>query len=174
MSVFDQDTEKIQYELLEQLLNKYDINDVKIDENPDSHLRADRVLYAIGKLQNEVMELSEQRDEAVHFYTEAIEKKTKNMRYLEGMLEYFINNEDKKTIKLPNGTLKLRTTKKFEYPSDDVLLNFCKERDIPVVMTEKPNLSVVKKYIKTTGEEPEGMEVVEVTSFTYKTNREGQ
>ena len=67
--------------------------------------------------------------------------------------EYFIDNEGKKTINLPNGTLKMRTTKNFKYPDHDILLEFCKERDIPVVVTEKPNLSVVKKYIKTTGKE---------------------
>ena len=172
MSVFDQETDKVQIDLIDKILDKYDINDVNIEENPETHLRADRILYVINKVKSEVNELNQLRDESIEFYNNEIDKKSKNINYLEGMLEYFIDNEGKKTINLPNGTLKMRTTKNFKYPDHDILLEFCKERDIPVVVTEKPNLSVVKKYIKTTGESPEGMEILEVTSFSY-TTKEG-
>jgi len=167
MSVFETKLEGVEIDTLNNILKKYDANDIDLDENPDSHLRADRILYLLDKIKKEIRDDENQKLEAITFWDDRIEKKIKNSAYLEEMLEYYMSQNEKKTIKLPNGTLRVRKSKKFNYPDADVLLEFSHFRKLETNITEKPNLKVIKEYITNTGDHPDGLVVEENSSFSY-------
>lgn len=167
MSVFETKLEGVEIDTLNNILKKYDANDIDIEENPDSHLRADRILYLLDKIAKEIHDDEDHRLEAITFWDDRIESKIKNSAYLGEMLEYYMSQNKQKTLKLPNGTLRVRKSKKFNYPDADILLEFSKMRKLETNITEKPNLKVLKEYITNTGDHPDGLVIEESSSFSY-------
>ena len=152
MSLFN-NVELIEEDVLAKILSEYNENTGLELLPEDSNVRADRLLYVIDKIQNEQKELETQ----------------KHIDHLETNLRLFMDHMDKKTIKLPNGTLRMRTTKKFLYPEDkSVLLEFCQTRNIDLIVSHKPDLKSLKKYITITGDIPEGLVIEDVNNFSFK------
>jgi hypothetical protein len=168
MSLFN-NVELIEEDVLAKILSEYNENTGLELLPEDSNVRADRLLYVIDKIQNEQKELETQKQNSIDFYDDAIAKKKQHIDHLETNLRLFMDHMDKKTIKLPNGTLRMRTTKKFLYPEDkSVLLEFCQTRNIDLIVSHKPDLKSLKKYITITGDIPEGLVIEDVNNFSFK------
>ena len=173
MSNIYENIEKVEKDMLEVILSKYNANDVDLNDT-GSNIRADRVLYVLDKINEEIKEMADQRIQAVEFYNTEIEKKEKIGDHLRFNLKSFIEAKGEKTIKLPNGTLRMRTTKKFIYPEDNSsIIKFCEDRKIELSVLIKPDLKKLKKYITETGDSPEELKIEEHDSFSYKTAKEG-
>lgn len=168
MSLFD-NVELIEEDILGKILKSY--NGIESIENleEDSNIRADRLLWVIEKINAEIKELELEKQKSLEFYDHAIKKKRVHTNHLEECLKGFIKIKDKKTIKLPNGTLRLRTSKKFIFPENkERLIEFCNTRNINTIQTTKPDLVQLKKYITKTGDMPEGLEIEDTDSFSYQ------
>ena len=172
MSAFELNMDNVHADLLEDLLKKYDAVDIDVDTPPEDHIHADRILYVIEKVNQEVYGLMEQMEKSVDFYKSQIEKKKKSIGYLESNIKTFLERSGKKTIQLPNGTLRNRNIKKYTFPTDHdgELIKWSTERNIGHRLTVKPDKTKIKQYIEKTGEIPEGVEIEEVVSFSYKTS----
>jgi len=143
------------------------------DEFKEIHI--DRMLFKIGELEQEIEELESAKEDSVEFYNRRIDTvkaqiKARSMR----METYSMAQAEvtgKKTIKVPNGTLRYVTRNKPIWPEDnESLLKFSWDNDIPTRVTEKPDKKSILEHIKESGDCPEGFKEEEVNSFTFKTN----
>ena len=76
----------------------------------------------------------------------------------------------KKTVKTPNGTLKMTTRTRKEFGEDLDLIKFSYDNQIPTLVTERPNKKAIASYIKETGNSPQGYNEKTETTFSLKTN----
>ena len=162
------------YENVKDRFRLLDIDD--INEKPDfnNHINADRLLRAIQKSDAEIKDYKIQQENSNEFYNRKIKKIEESVKYIRGILQQFLSNSDKKTLSLPNGTLRQRNIKKFHWDVDDsILVDFCHENKVPIIVNTKPDKKELKKYIIKTGDTPQGVYIEEIESFTYKTNEGG-
>lgn len=145
---------------------------VEEDETPivEQHIQADRLLWKIHKMQSEIESIEVAMQGSAEFYQRKIEKIQENIKYLEIGLNGFITATGQKTVQLPNGTMRLRKTRKTQYPEDTVLIAFCNQYGISTRVKESPDKKAIQAYIQETGEIPEGYEEEDNVNFTYSLN----
>ena len=148
----------------------------KSSEEPMKDIHVDQMLKKVAKLEREIEELETLKADSAEFYNRRIASiKAKIDVRAEAMQTYMIAMNDKlgkKTIKVPSGTLRYVSRKKPIWCDDDELINFSKENNIPVKINEKPDKISILEYIKNCGDYPNGFEIQEVSSFTFKTNND--
>jgi len=158
---------------IEQTLVQHDSHDlfevVDVENQPEENLQADRILWVIGKLEYELglIELDEQQ--SAEFYIMKKDKKERQISYLGDKLHMFISGQNVKTIKVPNGNIRLTTRKKDIYPDDEILMAWCIENDIPLRIKSEPDKKIIKEYITDTGNAPDDYYMEEQTTFSFKT-----
>ena len=145
-------------------------------------LRADQMLAAIEKLDeqmNEVIELAEEEIKLIEDYRkQELEKLDKKRSWLTFNLEGYIRSTGEKTIALPHGQIKLRQGRQKVQVID--MAKFLKIGDrlnllrkIPESL--EPDLSAIQQHIKRTGEIPIGVDVIPgETKFSYSLTRGGK
>jgi hypothetical protein len=118
--------------------------------------------------------------EKVNNWLESVNKVLENsIEYYKGLLlEYYLeekrNNPKLKTLSVPNGKFKCRTTKKINY-DDDKMLQYLKDNHSSLIETvEKFNKSEVKKLFQNgvdqfTGEIVDWITETEEVTYTVKT-----
>ena len=148
----------------------------EVKETDINELHADQMLYKIAQLEKEIEEIKEKQMASAEFYDRRIESVLKQIQYRANFLESFMMQElkssNKKTAKMPNGTLRVtsRTVKRFG--ENDDLIKFSYAHNIPTRVTEKPDKKAISDYIKETAHIPDGYEEEVETSFSYKTNNQ--
>lgn len=127
----------------------------------------DLIIAEVSKLSNQIEEVFREAEQEVQIINDwAMNKNAKTqerINFLKQKLEKFIRDQDKKTIDLPNGTLKIRKKPdKVEVKDLDLFLQHANKDMITVVPESiKPNLSGIKSVIKMSGRVPEGVELIE-------------
>lgn len=127
----------------------------------------DLVVAEVGKLTNQIEEVFREADREVQIINDwAINKNAKaqeRIEYLKMKLEKFIREQERKTLDLPNGILKIRKKPdKVEVKDLDLFLQNANKEMITVIPESiKPNLSGIKSVIKMSGRVPKGVELIE-------------
>ena len=148
----------------------------EVKETDITEIHADQMLYKISQLEKEIEEIKEKQMESAEFYDRRIASVLKQIQYRANILESFMLNEikatNKKTSKMPNGTLRMTTRTVKRFGENDDLIKFSYAHNIPTRVTEKPDKKAISDYIKETAHIPDGYEVEVETSFSYKTNNQ--
>ena len=137
----------------------------------DTQVQADRLLKLIGKMESAIVELEDEAYNAEQFYKTEIAKRKDRIGQISFYLESYLMTSEKKTIKLPNGCLSIRKWSKVGWPDNDVLLAFSKVNNISVRVKpeeQAPDKRELLKYIKKTGEVPEGYVESDTQTFSYQ------
>ena len=127
----------------------------------------DLVVAEIARIEGDMREINSNCDKEVELIKEwALNRNVKlqeRIDFLKLKLEAFIREQDKKTIDLPHGTLKLRRTPdKVEVTDLDLFLAKANKDMVTIVPEQiKPSLTAIKKWIKMTAKVPEGITVIE-------------
>jgi|TARA_R100000008_G_scaffold82968_2_gene67814 hypothetical protein len=157
------DEREIKLEELHGEMEDSDILDVHVDQ----------ILWKICQLENEIHDIKYKQAESKEFYDRRIESVNKQIAYRRNLLESFMQSElqktGKKTLKMPNGTLKMTTRTSREFGDEKELIKFCYDNNIPTRVTEKPDKKEILKYISTSGDVPMGYTETTDTTFSYKT-----
>ena len=148
----------------------------EVQESDITEIHADQMLYKIAQLEKEIEEIKEKQMESAEFYDRRIASVLKQIQYRANILESFMLNEikatNKKTSKMPNGTLRMTTRTVKRFGENDDLIKFSYAHNIPTRVTEKPDKKAISDYIKETAHIPDGYEEEVETSFSYKTNNQ--
>ena len=165
---------------IEELLLEAEQREKDYKEQMDK-LKADQMLAAIEKLDeqmNEVIELADEEIKLIEEYRkQELEKLDKKRSWLTFNLEGYIRSTGEKTINLPHGQIKLRQGRQKVQVID--MTKFLKVGDklnllrrIPESL--EPDLSAIHQHIKRTGEIPVGVDVIPgETKFSYSLTRGG-
>ena len=136
-------------------------------------VHADQLLWKIGKLEKEIENLKLRQQESIEFYDRKIESVQKQINFRANVVETHIKNEHeqngKKTIKLPNGVLRLTTRTKKIFGDEKALIDFSFKHNIPTRVTEKPDKKAIAEHIKVWGDAPDICSEEVETSFTFQT-----
>jgi|TARA_R110001606_G_scaffold383587_1_gene545938 hypothetical protein len=145
-----------------------------VDKDNIVDIHVDQILWMIGKLEGEIADIQQKQVESKEFYDRRIDAIQNQINYRSALLESFMQgqfrNNDKKTSKMPNGTLKLTTRLSRKFGDDDTLIKYSYDNDLPTRVSEKPDKKAIIEHIKNTGDVPDGYEEEEETSFSFKTN----
>ena len=144
------------------------------EEDGLSEIHADQVLWKMSQLETEIEEIEYKKQESAEFYNRKIESIQKQISYRENLLEtYMITSvaSGKKTVKTPNGTLRMTTRTSRNLGDDDDLVKFSYDNNIPTRVTEKPDKKAILEHIVNNGNIPSGYSEVVETKFSYKTNK---
>jgi len=137
----------------------------------DAHV--DQILWKLGQFENEIEDVKQKQIESKEFYDRRIDSINKQISYRNNLLATFMQGElqrtGKKTIKMPNGTLKMTTRTSREFGDTKELIKFCYDNNIPTRVTEQPDKKEILSYINTSGDIPKGYSERTETTFSYKT-----
>ena len=135
----------------------------------------DLVVKEVARLELEIAEVNCHTDYELQIIRDwALQKNVKyhdRIMFLQLKLESFIRAQDKKTIDLPHGTLKLRQKPDKVEITDMELFMKSATKEMVIIKPEeiKPSLTNIKKWIKMTSKIPQGVTVIEgKTEFTLK------
>ena len=142
-----------------------------------SQLAADAVLWQITELEAAI----EQVEDIAHQETSVIEIwKTaetgilqRRIGLMSAALEPFMRAQNRKTVRLPHGELRLRALQdKIEVDRD--AFDFTREDLVRIIPEQRePDLKAIRANLKSTGEIPDGVEITpQAPKFSYKTLRE--
>lgn len=178
---------------LEKELFEEEFNELGFDEENLRILdkeQAEFILKQISKLEEEEAEINEVCDKEINKVTEKVnnfrDKRLKvilsRKAYYSDALEKYaigqLDGTDKKSIKLPYGTLQFRTTNKFEY-DEDKLMTFLKKNEHKEFIEIKESIKKadLKKKIQVNEDkvtlddkEIEGITVSKEKKFSIKTS----
>ena len=163
---------------IEKLDNIFDLEELAeevSDINDMSEVHTDQILWKIGNLNQKMEYIKRSQQESVDFYNRRIEALQKQIDIRAKLLEDLMRDKNSsddslKTIKVPNGTIRLTSTTKRIFPSDDEMIKYCEENKIEggIKSTKKPVKKAILDYIKNTGDIPDGYEEETVKNFSYK------
>ena len=143
--------------------------------NDMSDVHADQILWKIGALNAQIDSMKKSQQESVEFYNRRMEAMQKQIDRRSSLLEDLIRsknslNDSVKTMKVPNGTIRLTSNTKKYFPSDEETIKYCEENKIEggIKTTRKPVKKAILEYIKNTGIIPEGYEEETIQNFSYK------
>jgi len=149
--------------------------EAEVKETDEALAYYDLVVKEIARLESEIAIVTSNTDREVSIIKNwALERNVKffdRIEFLQLKLEAFIRAQDKKTIELPHGTLKLRAKPDKVEITDIELFMKSATKDLVIVKPEeiKPSLTNIKKWIKMTTKVPKGVAVIEgKTEFTLK------
>ena len=149
--------------------------EAEVKENDEALAYYDLVVKEIARLESEIAEVTSNTNREIAIIKDwALQRNVKffdRIEFLQQKLEAFIRAQDKKTIELPNGTLKLRQKPNKVEITDMELFMKSATKDMVIIKPEeiKPSLTNIKKWIKMTSKIPQGVTVIEgKTEFTLK------
>jgi phage host-nuclease inhibitor protein Gam len=158
-------------------------SDLDLDQDPQADQwddsKVNRYLYVIQKMRDEIENATQvgmdQIRTAEEFIARETRKREKTIEFLTQGLHMYAMGQDRKTIETPTGALKLRVRQdKVTIPDQSVVIEWAEHYNNPEILIHKTTVSLaeVKKYIKQTGDIPEGVEVEsQEPSFTVVTNK---
>ena len=143
------------------------LEQAEVNENNEALAYYDLVVKEITRLEGEIALVTSNTDREVAIIKNwALERNVKffdRIEFLQLKLEAFIRAQDKKTIELPHGTLKLRAKPDKVEITDMELFMKSATKEMVIVKPEeiKPSLTNIKKWIKMTTKVPDGVAVIE-------------
>jgi len=152
-----------------------DFDELEVENLHITNENVEKVIYSYRSLERQVKELAERKNASIEFYNGEMAKVEKNMDYKSNVLRSFVEGNNKKTMKFPNGTMSIRkSTKHIHSGSEKKLIEWCEKTDKGdqfglVKETKRPSKSAIIKFIKDTGFSPDDWDIVEKSSFTIKT-----
>jgi hypothetical protein len=141
--------------------------EAEVKENDEALAYYDLVVREVARLEGEIAEITSNTDREVQIIKSwALDRNVKffdRIEFLQLKLEAFIRAQDKKTIELPHGTLKLRAKPDKVEVTDLELFMKSATKDLVITKPEeiKPSLTNIKKWIKMTSKVPDGVAVIE-------------
>jgi len=142
-------------------------------------LRADQILGAVAKLEEEMFDVNELCEKEIklieEYRTKEIARLDKKRSWLVWNLEGFMRSSGEKTLNLPHGRLKLRKGRdRVAIIAMEQFLKIGQKlglvRKIPESVA--PDLQAILNHVRTTGEVPPGIEVIPAdVKFTYSTTK---
>ena len=135
------------------------------------------VLRKIKKLEDEKAEEQELAKAEKHRIEKWLEERERSidykLDYYNAILENYLREQGKKSVKLPFGTIRYRKRpEKFKYDDEKVIDYLKKHYPEEVKISESYNKSNIKKLVKEHGEIPEGVEIEEQEAkFEVKTEK---
>lgn len=139
---------------------------ITTDEVVEGQTTANKYLYVIAKLRNEIEDVKkvgqDQIESAQAYIDRQSNKREKTIDFLSERLHLFMMGQDQKTISLPNGDLKMRAKQdKVHIPDQTVVIEWAEKTGTTSILNHKTTvfLAEVKRYIKETGDIPDGVEV---------------
>lgn len=157
------------------------IREAEEKEEQLSYEYADLLLLEIKNLQSEIdknFDTAEKESEIIKDW--AIKKNSKlqdRVEFLEKRLNKFILEQEKKTIDLANGVIRLRKGReKLVIEDADKLLSLPYSSELITHKEEDvPNLTKIKAFINRSGKVPDGVRVIpgNEQEFSYKLKGEG-
>jgi len=140
-------------------------SELQINETID----VDKYLKKLRKFDKKIDERKKYRDQVnnlVKFHIDIIEEQK---QYYETALKQYLLESEQKTIQVVEGTIRTRSQDKYHYPEDFDPIPFAEDNCPEIVQIKKSVLlNDLKKYIKDTGNIPEGVEIKKEDSFSYK------
>lgn len=140
------------------------IGSVQDEDGPgltvDDVASAEKVLRAIGKIEEQLEALEEERFDMIDEINEFYDKKEGQLRdsleYLRGQIEQYVHDTGK-TISVPSGQAYERERTSWEYADDDEIVEWCEQKYPHLVETEKSvNKNNLKRTIKDDWDETHG------------------
>jgi hypothetical protein len=153
----------------------FDFNELLVNEQAgavNTHIDVANRLRVIAFIENTIEELKQMKKDYAAFYDDRIAKQQKQIEFLKGQVEAFMANTGTKTLPTPVGVVSYGTRRSTEWPDDDALLAFSKEKGLAVTVVEKPVKTAIKQFINSTGEYPYGYREVQVPSLTIRRPKE--
>lgn len=144
--------------------------EAELKENDEALAYYDLVIREIGRLESEIAEVNSNTDREVQIIKDwSLDRNVKyqdRIEFLKLKLETYIRTQDKKTIDLPHGTLKLRAKPNKVEITDLELFMKSATKDLVIIKPEeiKPSLTSIKNWIKMTTKIPDGVAVIEGTT----------
>ena len=135
------------------------------------------LLRKIKKLEDEKAEEQELAKAEKHRIEKWLEERERSidykLDYYNAILENYLREQGKKSVKLPFGTIRYRKRpEKFKYDYEKVIDYLKKHYPEEVKTVEKFDKNSVKKLVKEHGEIPEGVEIEEQEAkFEVKTEK---
>ena len=146
----------------------------RVDRDNIIDIHVDQILWMVGKLEMDIVEIQNKQVESKEFYDRRIDSIQKQISYRSSLLEAFMQgqykNNDRKTSKMPNGTLKMTKRLSRNFGDDESLMKYSYSNDLPTRVSEKPDKKAIIEHIKSTGHIPDGYTEEEEVSFSFKTN----
>jgi hypothetical protein len=131
-----------------------------------NRLRADQLLTAISKLEDQANGINELADSEVNliegYRKTELSKLHKKISWLGWNLEQFIRSSKEKTINLPHGSLKLRLgrDKVSVHELKQFLDSTTNQKFLKVIPESyEPDIQAIHEYIKKTGHIPDGVDM---------------
>jgi hypothetical protein len=153
----------------------FDLTELLVNEKPgaiNTHIDVANRLRAISFVEERVEGLKAMKKDYVAYYDERIAKQQQQIDFLKGQIEAFMANTNTKTLPTPVGVVSYGTRRSTEWPDDEALLAFSKEKGLAVTVIEKPIKTSIKQFINSTGEYPYGYREVQVPSLTIRRPKE--
>lgn len=150
-----------------------------------NRLQADQCLSKIGELEQklaDVESLAAEEQQLIEKYRHAeSERITKRIQWLAASLEAFMREHNKavgdKSLPLPHGQLKLRQQRdRILVESVELLMPIASKHNLVRIVPESYEIDQMKlmRYVKATGQIPEGARLLEGdTKFSYTTIKGG-
>ena len=155
------------------------IADAIAKEKEDLLAQCDIMLMEISRLESEIEEnrkVAEREIKLINDWATKLNlKRTERIDMLKSRLESIMRSQDKKTIKLPHGTMKLRQKPdRVEVVDVEVFLQNAAKDMVTIIPEQiKPSLTNIKKWIKMTNKVPKGVKLVKgEVEFSIKLNKE--
>ena len=149
--------------------------EAELKEADEALAHYDLVVREVARLEGEIAAVTSNTDREVQIIKSwALDRNVKffdRIEFLQLKLESFIRAQNKKTIELPHGTLKLRAKQDKVEITDLELFMKSATKDLIIIKPEeiKPSLTSIKKWYKMTSKLPDGVAVIEgKTEFTLK------
>ena len=151
-----------------EVINQIDLDEpITMEEVVEGQTTANKYLYVIKKMRDEienVKAVGQDQIKSAQAYIDSESRKRENtIAFLSERLHLFMNGQDKKTISLPNGDLKMRVRQdKVDVVDEAKVVAWIKSGPSPSSMLrirEMINKAEMRKYIKETGDIPDGVEV---------------
>ena len=170
---------KVLEECLDELFSKEEQEELpKEDQKPE--VRFTRFLYKIKFIEENIQKDKKVAEDTIKEINDWFEKKRnqleKQIEWLGNQMQNYLVIQDLKSLSLPSGKIGFRNQQdKIEIVAKELFFN----KALPELLRHvpesyEPDMSKIKKHIKSTGDVPEGIEVLPQDSkFYYKLNQNG-
>ena len=151
-----------------EVINQIDLDGPITMDEVVGGTEANKYLYVIKKMRDEienVKAVGQDQITSAQAYIDSESRKRENtIAFLSQRLHLFMMGQDQKTMNLPNGALKIRVRQdKVDVVDEAKVLDWIKsgssDFDSMLRIKEMINKAEVRKYIKETGDIPDGVEV---------------
>lgn len=139
-------------------------------ETPKTAADVSKILWLIKQQTKKIEQLTKDWGEMDQFYRETINKREKQVEFLQGKIMEFLANNDRTAIALPEGTCYINNRTYPVWPKDTKLLEeFAEKNNLgQTEVVRKGIRSAIKKYVTETGDTPPWWSVDSTSSLVIR------